>query len=100
MCGYRLPWGYNVLALYLKDAAAAEDEWPAACDYYSAFAKYGVHQLVACWLLTFGVAFGRWRCERRRRSTRHKDPDELLKWLQRGGLATLGERGLDEGTSR
>jgi hypothetical protein len=96
VCGYRLPWGYNVLALYVKDAAAAAGEaWPTVCDYYSSFAKFGVHQLVACWLLTFGVAS-------RRVATRAADvineamtePDDLLNWLRGGGLATLEKRGV------
>jgi hypothetical protein len=96
VCGYRLPWGYNVLALYLRDTAeAAGEDWPSACDYYSAFAKYGVHQLVACWLLTFGVPS-------RKVAVRAADlidqgmddPEDLVKWLQRGGLEILEERGM------
>lgn len=96
VCGYRLPWGYNVLALYLKDVAvSAAADWPAACDYYSAFAKYGVHELVACWLLTFGVASRKVAMRAASAITEvMAQPDDLLKWLQRGGLATLGDRGM------
>lgn len=92
-CGYRLPWGYNVLALYLKDAVG--DDWPAVCDSYSALAKYGVHEPVACWLLTFGVPSRRVATETAALIDDDiDDPDALLKWLQRGGLETLEARGL------
>ena len=97
VCGYRLPWGYNVLALYLRDAAeAAGADWPTACDYYSAFAKYGVHQLVACWLLTFGVSSRKVAMRAADAIVEEmEEPDELIKWLQNDGLVTLEERGLD-----
>lgn len=97
-CGYRLPWGYNVLALYLKDAAdAAGEEWPDLCDFYSAFAKYGVHEPVACWLLTFGVPSRKVAMRAAKLiGDAAGDPDSLLKWLQRKGLDELEQRGMDE----
>jgi hypothetical protein len=96
VCGYRLPWRYNVLALYLRDAAeAAGEDWPPACDYYSAFAKYGVHQLVACWLLTFGAPSRKVAVRAADViDERMDDPEDLVKWLQRGGMEALEERGV------
>lgn len=98
VCGYRLPWGYNVLALYVKEIVeATAGEWPNVCDYYSAFAKYGVHEPVACWLLTFGVPSRRVAMQVAAAVEEElADPDALLKWLQGDGLGILEARGVED----
>lgn len=95
---YRLPWGLNSLAVYLKRYAESLDkEWPEVCDYYSSFVKYGVHEPVVCWLLAFGIAS---RVIASRIGDligeRADTPDALVRWLRSGGIDELIEEGLDE----
>jgi superfamily II DNA/RNA helicase len=102
VCGYRLPWGYNMLSIHLKKVAEdSEREIPSVCDSFSSLVKYGVHEPVACWLLTFGV-------QSRRAALRTAalvgagitDPKALLEWLRDNGLKQLGARGLEEESLR
>jgi hypothetical protein len=95
LCGYRLPWGFNSLGLYLGNLAEALDQkLPDICQYYSAFVKFGVHDAVACWLLTYGVPSRRIALSvARLLGGRFASPDALLAWLLMGGidhLITLG----------
>jgi hypothetical protein len=97
VCWYRLPWGYNMLSIHLKHAAeGAQCALPPVCDYFSSLVKYGVHEPVACWLLSLGVQS---RIAALRGAelvgTDVPDPKALLEWLLAGGLEALRMRGLD-----
>jgi superfamily II DNA/RNA helicase len=95
---YRLPWGFNSLAVYLKQYAEITGAaWPHVCDYYSSFLKYGVHEPAACWLLALGVP-SRALASRlgRMLGDRVDSPESLLLWLRSGGIAQLAGEGLDD----
>jgi superfamily II DNA/RNA helicase len=97
VCGYRLPWGYNMLSIYFKqEAQDAGLELPSICDYFSAFIKYGVHEPAACWLLTLGVPS---RAVAMRGATyvgsEITDPRALLQWLREGGVEEMRGAGMD-----
>jgi len=98
VCWYRLPWGYNMLSIRMKQAAEeAECELPVVCDYFSSLVKYGVHEPVACWLLTLGIQSRGVALK----AARLVDPDvaspkELLEWLVTDGLEFLRSQGLDD----
>jgi len=97
VCGYRLPWGYNILSIHLKHIAEQNGvELPSVCDHFSTLVKYGVHEPSASWLLTFGV---RSRAVSLRVSDyfplQFTDPKSLLEWLQGEGIAHLRSEGLD-----
>jgi hypothetical protein len=93
---YRLPWGLNSLGNYLKQYAEARGEsWPAVCDYYSSFVKYGVHEPVVCWLLALGLQ-SRAAAVRIGRliAGRVDTPERLQRWLLLGGIDRLEAEGL------
>jgi hypothetical protein len=95
---YRLPWGLNSLGNYLKQYAEETDQpWPAVCDYYSSFVKYGVHDTVVCWVLAFGIP-SRGVATRIAASLdgRAENPAQLAQWLQAGGIDQLAREGLSD----
>jgi hypothetical protein len=94
--GYRLPWGFNSLAVYLKQySEVTNNQWPAVCDYYSSFVKYGVHEPAACWLLAVGVP-SRATAARVGRliGGRADSPESLLRWLRSDGIEKFLAEGL------
>jgi hypothetical protein len=80
-----------------RAAAEASCEIPAVCDSFASLVKYGVHEPVACWLLTFGVQSRRAALKAAELTKSEADnPGTLLEWLRQGGLDILRNRGLDE----
>jgi hypothetical protein len=95
---YRLPWGLNSLSCYLKQHSEAEGhEWPDVCDYYSAFVKYGVNDLVVCWLMAAGVS-SRTAAARIGKliGDQVDTPESMLIWLRTGGIDQLLSEGLTD----
>ena len=93
---YRLPWGLNSIGTYLKQYAEAGGQpWPAACEYYSSFVKYGVNQPIVCWLLALGAPS---RAGAARIGgmigTRVGEPESLIPWLSTGGIDELVLEGM------
>jgi hypothetical protein len=95
---YRFPWGFNSLSVYLKrHVEAAGNGWPAVCVYYAAFVKYGVHEPVACALLSLGIPS---RAAAARVGQFLADgsdsPESKVRRLQRRGIEHLVARGLPD----
>lgn len=96
---YRLPWGLNSIGTYLKQyAEAGGSPWPAACEYYSSFVKYGVNQPGVCWLLAVGLPS---RAAAIRIGgmigARVDKPESLVPWLRSGGIELVLQEGLAAG---